>query len=173
MLLGKRPPSDKGTLPKGGTRLWSQPRLRPSICDRPALVRQMGKAKATHGQGPMGRSGSSQVKGSNNSSLEARVKGSPKGGKTGPLTQPRLTTQGQLQACLHTFDPRSQHARSVQQEHQGPLRDLCGHKGRNQATVAASRPGRLLRKPGQPLKPNVPRKASRTQPHGSITLTKL
>lgn len=33
----------------------------------------------------------------------------------------RLTTQGQLQACLHAFDPRSQHPRSIQQEHQWTL----------------------------------------------------
>lgn len=39
--------------------------------------------------------------------------------------QAQLTTQGQLQARLHTFDPRSQHPRGVHQEYQWPLTHLC------------------------------------------------
>lgn len=40
----------------------------------------------------------------------------------------RLTTQGQLQACLHAFNPRSQHPRSIQQEYQWTLTYLCSRR---------------------------------------------
>lgn len=40
-----------------------------------------------------------------------------------------LTTQGQLQACLHAWNPRSQHPGGVEQEHQRPLTHLWAEGG--------------------------------------------
>ena len=40
-----------------------------------------------------------------------------------------LTTQGQFQACLHAWNPRSQHPGGVEQEHQRPLTYLWAEGG--------------------------------------------